>query len=94
MTIEIKKVGDITEIYAKSGNAPKRITLDLSDDQSFYHTRLYYDFYGKSTDKVYPGYIECRSKFPQSFVHEFNVVPMVDDKDTIFTLTMPDEEAT
>ena len=94
MAIEIKKVGDIIEIYAKSGNIPKRVTLDLSDDQSFYHTRLYYDFYDKLTDKVHQGYIECRSKFPQNFVHEFEVVPMVDDKDTIFTFTIPDGEMT
>lgn len=92
MPFEIKKIGDITEICAKNGNIPKKIVLELSDDEKFYKTRLYYDFYNKLTNKIYPGYITCCSKSISSFVYDFEIVPILDDKGTIFTLTIPNEE--
>ena len=91
MPIEIQKIGDITKLMCPAGTIPKRMTLDLSEDSTFYHTKIYYDFYDKNTDKTYEGYVECKSKFP-SFVNDFRVMPDSDDNKTIFTLTFSDEE--
>ena len=90
MAIEIQKIGDITKLMRPAGTIPKRMTLDLSEDSTFYHTKIYYDFYDKNTEKTYEGHIECKSKFP-SFVNDFRVMPDSDDNKTIFTLTFSNE---
>lgn len=90
MSIEIQKIGDITKLMCPAGTIPKRMTLDLSEDSTFYHTKIYYDFYDKNTEKTYEGYVELKSKFP-SFVNDFRVMPDSDDE-TIFTFTISEEE--
>ena len=93
--IEIERVGDIFKLISGSSPNrinPKRITLDLSEDGTFYNTKIYVDIVDKGKDKEYEGYIECKSKIP-SFVENFSLV--YDHKDNgdaeIFTITIPDE---
>ena len=87
---KIEKIGDIFKLL-HCGN-PKRITLDLSEDGTFYNTKIYIDIVDKGKDKEYEGYIECKSMSPD-FVGKFNLVyDHKDDGDAeIFTITIPDE---
>lgn len=84
--IEMEKVGNILKLLSV-GN-PKRITLDLSEDGTFYTTKIFVDIV--DGDKEYEGYIECRSKIP-SFVENYSLVYNRDGDDTpVFTLTILD----
>ena len=69
---------------------PKRMIFDLSEDGTFYNAKIEIDVVDKSKDKVYKGYIECktRPKFLEySLVYDIN-----DRKSKIFTINIPDLE--
>lgn len=95
--MKLEKVGDIFKLLSNassSGNPmkPKRITLDLSEDGSFYHTKIYVDIIDRNKNKEYDGCIECKSKIP-SFVEDFTLVYDYGDRSAeIFTITIPDDE--
>lgn len=90
--VKIEKVGDIfTLLSSNKPMNPKRITLDLSEDGNFYHTKIYVDIVDKNKDEEYEGYIECKSKLP-SFVEEFTLVYDREDREAeIFEIIIPDE---
>ena len=52
---KMKRVGDVFELLACG--KPKRVTFDLSEDGTFYNTKIYIDIIDKSKDKEYEGYI-------------------------------------
>lgn len=87
MAIKIQKIGDISKIMLESGNIPKKMIFELSEDKTFYDAQLYYDFYNKDTDTTLEGYVSCKSK--PDFINNFTIVP---EQNTIFTLTIPDKE--
>lgn len=91
--VKIEKVGDIfTLLSSNKPMNPKRITLDLSEDGSFYHTKIYVNIVDKNKDEEYEGCIECKSKFP-SFVEEFTLVYDRKDREAeIFEIIIPDYE--
>ena len=67
--------------YYNNTFKPKKITLDLSEDQTFYHVRMYVD----------DGYMECKCSSP-NFIDSCNVLYDFEDKDeTICTITIPEE---
>lgn len=85
------KVRDIMKVL--SSNAPlkpKRITLDLSEDGTYYNTRFYVDFIDKDK-RTYEGYIECRSKIPNQ-IYDFDLVYDRDkDDEEVFKILIPEE---
>lgn len=84
--VKMEKVGDILKLLS-AGN-PKRITLDLSEDSTFYTTKIFVDIV--DGNKEYEGYIECRSKIP-SFVENYSLVYNRNNDNTeVFTITIPD----
>lgn len=93
--IKIEKIGDIYQLlcpaYLTNQLKPKKITLDLSENGAFYHTRIYVDVVDRIKNKTYDAYIECKSGIP-SFVNNFDVLCDFENKDeAIFTLTIPEE---
>ena len=96
--IKIERIGDIFKLLSNtsySGNPmkPEKITLDLSEDGTFYHTKIYIDIIDRNKDEEYEGYIECKSKIP-SFVEDFSLVYDCEDRDAeIFTITIPNDKA-
>ena len=93
--IKIEKIGDIFKLLSHSTSdnpmKPKRITFDLSEDGTFYHTKIYVNIIDRNKNEEYEGYIECKSKIP-SFVEDFNLVYDHEDRDAeIFTIIIPDE---
>lgn len=90
---KIEKIGDILTVLSSSSNdkiKPKRITLDLSEDGKFYHTRMYIDIIDRNINKEYKGYIECHSNI--NTLNNFDVVYDHDNRDAeIFTITIPEE---
>lgn len=91
---KIENIGDIYKLFCHptSDNPvkPKRITLDLSEDRTFYHTKIYLDIIDKN--KNYEGCIECKSNIP-SFIEDFSLVYDHKNEDAeIFTITIPDDE--
>lgn len=92
--IKLERIGDIFKLLspASSNLKPNRITLDLSEDRTFYHTKIYVDVVDRSKNEEYEGCIECKSKIP-SFVDDFNLVYDRDDRDAeIFTITISNDE--
>ena len=51
MAIQIQKIGDITKLMVAHGNIPKKMEFELSNDETFYNSKLYYDFYDKDTNE-------------------------------------------
>ena len=90
MAIQIQKIGDITKLMVDHGNIPKKMEFELSNDETFYNSKLYYDFYDKDTNTTREGYVSCKSRL--TFVHDFSVIPDSDRDKTIFTITIPDGE--
>lgn len=90
MAIQIQKIGDITKLMVAHGNTPKKMEFELSNDETFYNSKLYYDFYDKDTNTTCEGYVSCKSRL--TFVHDFLVIPDSDKDKAIFTITIPDEE--
>ena len=89
--INIEKIGDIYRLLSNSDNKimPKRITLDLSEDGTFYHTKLYVNIIDANKNKEYDGYIECKSR--HDFIKDFDVIYDYNNKNAeIFTITIPD----
>lgn len=86
------KVRDIMQILSTNAPLkPKRITLDLSEDGTFYNTRIYIDSIDKDK-KEYEGYIGCKSNIPSS-IYDFDLVYDRDKEDEeIFTITIPEED--
>ena len=89
MAIQIQKIGDITKLMVAHGNIPKKMEFELSNDETFYNSKLYYDFYDKDTNTTREGYVSCKSK--PTFVDGCLIVPDSDEAKTIFTLTIPCE---
>lgn len=92
--VVMEKIGDIYKLLSHSSSnqmKPKRITLDLSEDGTFYHIKMYVNIVDRSKNKEYEGCIECKSRIP-SFVEDFTLVYDNEDGDAeIFTITIPDE---
>ena len=84
---KMERIGDIFNLL--SSGRPKRVTFDLSEDGTFYNTKIYIDIVDKSKDEEYEGYIECKSSldsiknYPLIYNHE-------DRESEIFTITIPD----
>lgn len=95
--INMERIGDISKLLSNassSGNLmkPKRIILELSEDGTFYHTKIYIDIIDRNKNKEYEGYIQCKSKIP-NFTENFTLVYDHEDKDAeIFTITIPNDE--
>ena len=89
MSAKIEKIGDILKLVLHPDDVgPKRITLDLSEDGTFYYTRMYVDVIDRNNNQTYEGYIECKSAIPK-FINDFNV--LIDStNEEIFTITIPD----
>jgi len=70
---------------------PKKMTFELSEDGTYYNTRFCIDI--KEGDKTYEGYIECKTDITEtcSFVNSFTILPDNDEEQTIFTVTIPEE---
>lgn len=90
MAIQIQKIGDITKLMVAHGNIPKKMEFELSNDETFYNSKLYYDFYDKDTNTTREGYVSCKSR--PTFVDDYLIVLDSDDAKTIFTITIPDKE--
>lgn len=90
MAIQIQKIGDIIKLMVAHSNIPKKMEFELSNDETFYNSKLYYDFYDKDTNTTREGYVSCKSRL--NFVHDFLVIPESDKDKTIFTITIPDED--
>lgn len=90
--IKLEKVSDVFELVSRSTSwAPKKITFDLSEDGTFYHTKIYVDMIDKNNNTTSEACIECKSKLP-SVVGDFRLVYDHEDRDAeIFTMTLPDE---
>lgn len=88
MAIQVQKIGDIVEMMVAHGNIPKKMEFELSNDKTFYYSKLYYDFYDKDTDTTREGYVSCKSRL--DFAYDFLVIPDSDKDKTIFTITIPD----
>lgn len=95
--IKAEKISDIFKLICPSSSnqlKPTRIILDLSEDGTFYNTKIYIPIIDRkrNRDKEYEGCIECKSKIP-SFVEDFSI--LYDYKDNgdaeIFTITIQDE---
>jgi hypothetical protein len=68
---------------------PKKIIMDLSEDGTFYYTKLYIDVIDRSKNQEYEACIECRSN-----KLEFDLIYDLKNRDEkIFTLTIPEIEA-
>ena len=88
MSAKIEKIGDILKLVSHPDDVgPKRITLDLSEDGTFYYTRMYIDIVDRNNNQTYEGYIECKSAMPK-FINNFDVL-MDDTNEEIFTITIP-----
>ena len=69
---------------------PKKMIFDLSEDGTFYKTKIEIDVVDKSKEKVHKGYIECRTR--PKFL-EYSLVYDINDRESkIFTITIPDLE--
>lgn len=89
MAIQIQTIGDITKFMAARSSISKKMEFELSNDETFYNSKLYYDFYDKDTNTTREGYVSCKSK--PTFVDDCLIVPDSDEAKTIFTLTIPCE---
>lgn len=92
--VEIKRVGDMTQLltHGNSNNwKPKRMTFELSEDGTYYNTQFCIDI--KEGDKTHEGYIECKTDITETcgFVNSFTLLPDNDEEQTIFTVTIPEE---
>lgn len=84
---KMKRIGDVFELL--SCGKPKRVTFDLSEDGTFYNTKIYIDIVDKSKDEEYEGYIECKSSIES--VENYSLVYDREDRDSeIFTISIPD----
>ena len=84
---KMQRIGDVFELL--SCGKPKRITFDLSEDGTFYHTKIYIDIVDKSKNEEYEGYIECKSSLDS--IKDYSLIYNHDDKNSeIFTITIPD----
>lgn len=93
--VTIRNIGDIYRLLTTSSSTnqikPKRMTFDLSEDGTFYHTRIYTDVLDRNNNKTYEACIECKSDIP-SLVNDFTVRYDFENKDAaIFTITIPEE---
>ena len=91
--MELTKVKDVIRLlsFSNSQMKPKRITLDLSEDGTYYNTRIYVDLINKDKDESYEGYVDCKTNIP-SFINDFDLVYDFNKEDEeIFTITIPDE---
>lgn len=73
---------------------PKKMTFDLSEDGTFYYTKLYFDVVDRNTNEIREMYIECKSSvaYALDFVNEFTVrYDFVGQDEKIFTITIPEE---
>ena len=54
---------------------PKKMTFDLSEDGTFYYTKLYFDVVDRNTNEIREMYIECKSSvaYALDFVNDFTV---------------------
>lgn len=92
--MKLERIGDVFKLLspASSDIKPNRITLDLSEDRTFYHTKIYVGIVDRSKNEEYEGCIKCKSKIP-SFVDDFSLVYDIDDRDAeIFTITIQNDE--
>ena len=84
---KMKRIGDVLELL--SCGKPKRVIFDLSEDGTFYNTKIYIDIIDKSKDEKYEGYIGCKSNLES--IKNYSLVYDREDKDSeIFTITIPD----
>ncbi|MBE7018432.1 MAG: hypothetical protein E7413_00925 [Ruminococcaceae bacterium] len=84
---KMKRIGDVFELL--SCGKPKRVIFDLSEDGTFYNTKIYIDIIDKSKDEEYEGYIECKSNLEH--IENYSLVYDREDRDSeIFTITIPD----
>lgn len=73
---------------------PKKMTFDLSEDGTFYYTKLYFDVVDRNTNEIREMHIECNSSvaYALDFVNEFTVrYDFVGQDEKIFTITIPEE---
>lgn len=93
--ITIQKIGDIYKLLCPASSTtylnPKKMTFDLSEDETYYHTRLYIDVFDRVKNETYEACVECKSSIP-SVVNDFNIRYDFENKDSaIFTITIPEE---
>lgn len=72
---------------------PKKMTFDLSEDGTFYDTKLYFDVIDRSTNEIREMHIECKSSiaYALDFVNDFTVrYDFVGQDEKIFTITIPE----
>jgi hypothetical protein len=86
--VKFERVGNILDLV--ECGYPKKITLELSEDGTFYTTKIYTNVVDKNKNKEYEGYFECKSKPYPDFIKDSPLVCDPEDEDaTIFTLTIP-----
>lgn len=88
----VTKLRDVVMLLSPAGQMiPKKITLDLSENGKFYHTRMYVDIV--SHGKSYEGYIDCKTSsniysdgvFDLDLMVNYNNV-----EEKVFTVTVPE----
>lgn len=91
-------IGDIHQMiippFSENQPKPKKMTFDLSEDGTFYDTKLYFDVVDRNTCENREMYIECKSSVANvlGFVNDFTVhYDFVDKDEKIFTITIPEE---
>lgn len=86
------KLRDVVTLLSPAGQMiPKKITLDLSENGKFYHTRMYVDI--ASHGEMHEGYIYCKTSSHINSNGVFDLDLMFDygnHEEKVFTVTIPE----
>ena len=92
----VRKLSDIlamlTPPYSKNMLKPTRITMELSDDGTFYNTRIDVGIINYIDGQTSEAYIQCKTNLSKD-TYDFDVVYDLESEDpAIFTLTVQEVE--
>lgn len=89
--IEITRVGDVLKnfrITPDKETKPKKIIFELSECKTYYNCQMYCDVV--VDNEIREAIIVLKTKEP-TYAYDFRVMPDDDEKQTMFTITIPDD---